>query len=155
MGGKIGAHGNGLGGNGRMRTSLVPPSIGVKAKGPGHPLQTSPRFSHTFTNIDYFPVRMPGVPLVKAIVDILFTVLNVLNWLGSLLALLPLVGMMTNANGFLSGGFFDYVLLTFFLSLPVCAATSTFIYKKLEKHTTGLAIAAIPAFIALLIMSAG
>lgn len=155
MGGKIGAHGNGLGGNGRMRHSLVPLSIGVKAIGQTTCRHRSPQFSHTFTNIGYFPARIPGVPLVKAIVDILFTVLNVLNWLGSLLALLPLIGMMTNANGFLSGGFFEVILLTFFVSLPVCAATSMFIYKRLDKRTTGLAIAAIPAFIALLIMSAG
>ena len=76
----------------------------------------------------------------------IFGTLTLLNGLGSLVAVLPLFGMMTNANGFLSGEG-DTLFLLAILSLPICFVVSGVLFNFLGQRLSGLLVGAIPSAI--------
>ncbi len=85
----------------------------------------------------------------KVAVAAVFGLFNTIDWVGTLVAILPLAGMVTNANGVLSGGRADWLFLILLVSLPVCAIFSTVLFKYNGKRIAGVLVAAIPTAIGL------
>lgn len=77
--------------------------------------------------------------------SVLFKLLSLVNGLGSFFAILPLVGMMTNANGFLAGDS-DIVMLAVTLAFPICFIASLALARG-GQRTAGLIVAAIPVLL--------
>ena len=89
----------------------------------------------------------------NAVVASVFGLLSAINWLGSFAAIFPLLGLLTNANGFLSGGKSDMMVLALLISLPACAASSAYLYKFAGQRLAGLVVAAVPATMGLSLMT--
>lgn len=81
-----------------------------------------------------------------------FGLFSLVNWLGSFFAIFPFLGLMTNANGFLSGDG-DVLMLALLASLPVCAVVSGILYKLRGERLAGLAVSAVPTAIGLLLVA--
>ena len=74
--------------------------------------------------------------------SVLFKLLSLVNGIGSLFAIFPLIGMMTNANGFLAGDS-DIIMLAVALAFPTCFIASLALARS-GQRLVGLLIAAIP-----------
>jgi len=85
----------------------------------------------------------------KVMLSSLFGLFNTIDWVGTLVAIFPFIGLLTNGNGFLSGGTADTMFLVLLVSLPVCAILSTVLFKFREKRVAGVLVSAIPTAIGL------
>jgi hypothetical protein len=91
---------------------------------------------------------------LNLILVILFNLFSLVNGVVAFFAIFPLLGMMTNANGFLSGQN-DMLFLMLILGVPACLVLSGILYTLLRARLAGLLVAAIPSLAALWFYATG
>jgi len=77
-----------------------------------------------------------------------FHLLGLANGTASFFSVFGLIGMMTNANGFLSGTL-DVPMLLLLLSFPICFVVSAILYNFRGERLAGVVVGALPAAIGL------
>ena len=88
----------------------------------------------------------------ERLLAVTFTLLSLVNATGAFFAIFPFLGMLTNANGFMSGGASDVAALVAVLAFPIGLIVSAALFRQARLQVAGLVVAALPVVIAAVVV---